>query len=224
MRNGIADKAVADARKANDLVLCSRSCLAVLKTSIAELSVVVPTSTDLAEIGELSSRLEWSAHRSILAIGAGSVTDVAKLLAARHELNLTVVPTVLSCNAFATEKSVVGVAGRRVTVMARPPQHVFIDPYILARTELRWHLLGLADALSTYTALFDWHLAAMEEMEQIDPLSAGVSRSLCTSAFEQIDSLLTSPPRRVYEQVARMLALSGMVTNFYGSGRPESGS
>jgi glycerol dehydrogenase-like iron-containing ADH family enzyme len=180
-------------------------------------------SLDAVERAE--AEVAWPDIGTIVALGAGSVIDTAKLLAARHGMRLLAAPTVLSCNAFATSKSVVTVQGARRSIDSREPDLVLIDPVVLARAPLRLHLMGLADALSIHTALHDWRLATEAGLEPHDALTFGLAESVGHYCFDAVDVIdAADSAEAVYTEIARILAVSGYLTRFYGSGRPESGS
>lgn len=179
----------------------------------------------LEAIEQMESGIAWPRITTITALGAGSVIDTAKVLAARHDKYLVAVPTVLSCNAFATDKSVLSVRGSRRTVDSREPDRVLIDPPLLENLPLRLHLLGIADALSLHTALYDWQLAIEAGAEDYDDLTFGMAESVRRYCFDTFDDLAASASREtLYAEIVRVLAISGYLTKFYGSGRPESGS
>lgn len=182
-------------------------------------------SASLEAIEQMESTITWQHIAEIIAIGAGSVIDTAKVLAARHGKYLVAVPTVLSCNAFATERSVLSVRGSRRTVDSHEPDKVLIDPLLLKNRPLRLHLTGIAEGLSIYTALHDWRLAVEAGAEPYDDLTFGLAESVQRYCFDMFDSIAVSASEETaYCEIVKVLAISGYLTKFYGSGRPESGS
>jgi glycerol dehydrogenase-like iron-containing ADH family enzyme len=96
---------------------------------------------------------------------------------------------------------------------------------LLRRLPLRLHLMGIADALSIYTALHDWRLAIDAGLEPFDALTFGLAESVQRYCFEAIEGICAADSAEAaYGEIARILAVSGYLTKFYGSGRPESGS
>lgn len=180
---------------------------------------------DIEDIERAQDGLARRGVTTIVALGTGSVIDTAKLLAARHDARLIAAPTVLSCNAFATGKSVVTASGARRSVDSREPDRILIDPVLLGAVPMRLHLFGLADALSIDTALHDWRLAIEADLEPYDAPMFELAESVlrhCLDTVGVFDAAVPAAAR--HAEIARILDASGYLTRLYGSGRPESGS
>jgi glycerol dehydrogenase-like iron-containing ADH family enzyme len=103
-------------------------------------------------IYDLSSNMDISC---ILGIGGGMVLDTAKYLSIHLKLPLTLVPTILLSNAFATEASGLRKKGL-VQYLGKARMDVIIDFNLLRTAPAFLNASGIGDIISCHTARFDW--------------------------------------------------------------------
>lgn len=158
----------------------------------------------------------------VISIGGGTVIDYAKYLAKHKNLRCTVIPSMLSTNAFATNKIAVISQFSKHTEDGVLPHVVVLDETYLNKSP-RENLYGLADVFSIYNALRDWKIAQKYNGELIDE-SIWMRAMTC---LKQSITLLWGynlNKRLNLQKVYEVIRESGYITNDYGSGRPESGS
>ena len=160
---------------------------------------------------------------AIFGIGGGSAIDMAKFVAAEHNLPLVLLPSILSVDAAFTRAAAVREGSLVRYVKSVVPEHLLIDFGLLQQAPPLLNRAGAADVLSIFTALWDWREASVREGEFYDPPVAEQSRVL-------LDRLLShaSDIRDCSDQGLRLLAelFVGEVAlcEQVGNSRPEEGS
>lgn len=155
----------------------------------------------------------------IVAVGASKIIDQAKYISFKLNVPLIVIPSILSTNAFSTDKAVLGVEGKSTSVDVRAPDEVYIVYSLLDMVSPRYYnRFGLIDVLSIYTAVKDWDIAIAEK-QAIVAVEYFFAKAIL-EAFLNVSSELETN----YYNITKLLLQSGLVVGMYGDGRPESGS
>ena len=174
---------------------------------------------DAAKIEELCARLDID---TVIGFGGGTAIDIAKYIAYMLQSKFICMPTILSTNAFATNKVALIKNGAKVTLDAKMADEIILDTDLVATAGTQ-NLYGLCDILSIHTALHDWRLADSAGVEKIDSSIYRMSQNLLHNATTFALGL-TAPNTLDIPSLFSMIGESGHITNIYGSGRPESGS
>lgn len=158
----------------------------------------------------------------IVAIGGGTPIDIAKYIAYLIDCDFVCIPTMLSTNAYATNKVALMQNGRKITLDAKLPDSIILDADIIAKAGVL-NLYGLCDILSIHTALCDWAIADKADKEKIDSKIFAASEELLKQALH-LSRKIQNPTTKEIANLFALIGESGHITNIYGSGRPESGS
>ncbi len=161
-------------------------------------------------------------YKKIISIGGGTATDIGKYLSFKFNIRLISIPTMLSTNAYATCKVALINNGRVESLDAVTPSEIYIDSKILVNSTEN-NLYGLVDIFSIYTALRDWDLAINNNGEDknseydsaMDLLNSTIEYTFTKSCTEIVNDV---------DFIYKIIGTSGLITNRYGSGKPESGS
>lgn len=160
---------------------------------------------------------------SVISIGGGSSIDIGKYISHKIQCKLTVVPTMLSTNAYATSKVALIVNNKKVTIDSKIPDEVILD-YTLLKQSLKYNLFGIADILSIHTALNDWSLADSKGIEKINSKIYNMALTLLSKTIDYINNNEYDTFNMNIDELYYAIGEAGNITNLYGSGRPESGS
>ena len=159
---------------------------------------------------------------TVVAIGGGTAIDYAKYVSKHLDLECVVIPSMLSTNAFATDKVAVYADGGKHTEWGKLPDTIILSMDYLNQSS-RENLYGLVDVFSIYNALRDWEYAQNFHNEIIALHIWSRATQLLHSALELAYDYLNTHQLDI-TQLFHVIQEAGYITNDYGSGRPESGS
>lgn len=178
-----------------------------------------PQATDECGIEVLSASEGVS---GVVAVGSGTVNDLAKWGAYGAGKPYLVIPTAASMNGYTSSIAALSVHGVKRTLPARPPLGVATEPDIVASAPCRMNSSGYADLQSKAVADLDWRLSSLLLGGYYCPLPRmGVS-----SAERKLEGRLKGIRRSDPDAVASLLdALieSGISMTVAGSSAPASG-
>lgn len=96
---------------------------------------------------------------AIVAVGSGTINDLAKMVALRLDVPQLVFATAPSMNGYTSVSASITERGFKRSVRARTPIAVFVDLGVFAAAPLRLVRAGLGDSACRPTAQSDWLLA-----------------------------------------------------------------
>lgn len=115
------------------------------------------------EVAELGKDRDF-----IVAIGAGTLSDLAKHAGTKLKIPVLLYATAASMNGYTSGITAVKVRGLKRTVPCTPAWAVFADPEVVARAPQRMSAAGVADFLSKCSAGADWRVAGILRDEYYD--------------------------------------------------------
>ncbi len=162
--------------------------------------------------------------RLVVSVGAGTLTDIAKVTAQRTGSRHVAVQTACSINGFIADRSVLVIAGAKRTVVSRWPDQLIADSDILTAAPAGLNLAGVGDLSTVPNAVAEWQLAAglghgpAYDAAVVEPVLAAMPAlpSLAQAAHDAEPDGLAD--------LARLLAGSGLSMGIVGSTAPASGS
>jgi len=157
-----------------------------------------------------------------VAVGAGTICDLAKYAASQQDKPLLVYPTAASMNGYTSAIAALKVGGLKRTLPCRPATGVFADPELAAQAPQRMTAAGVADFLSKASSSADWRAAHLLRRVYFCPRA----REFALGAQEDIIARAPDIGRGDVEAVRRVmeaLLLSGMGMVVAGSSAPASG-
>ena len=117
--------------------------------------IIFNTKELTQNVDELENRIkELPEFDIVVAFGGGTAIDQAKFFGSRLNKKVIVIPTMISTNAYATDKVALYENNKKVTLLAKDPDIILLDKEVLKRSTLK-NVYGLVDVLSIYTALND---------------------------------------------------------------------
>jgi glycerol-1-phosphate dehydrogenase [NAD(P)+] len=158
---------------------------------------------------------------SYIAVGAGTINDLAKFAAARQGKRCAVFATAPSMNGYTSVNVAITIAGHKKSLPAVAPEGVFCDLSVLSAAPPRLIRAGFGDAICRSTAQADWYMAHR--------LRGSSYRSLPFSLFADLENdmvesaaALTRGDTKAIETLVRVLLLSGFGMTLCGGSYPAS--
>ncbi len=174
----------------------------------------------LEKVNELQAQLKGSS--AVIAIGAGTINDIAKMAAYRADLPYAIIATAPSMNGYTSAVAALLEEGVKTTRPCAAPIAVIADIDLLAQAPYRMLAAGLGDLLSKPVSQADWLLA---HHLTDSPYSQQAAQLIDASA-----TLLCDVPARLPErnpqavgQLMGSLLLSGLAMTLAGTSAPSSG-
>lgn len=168
------------------------------------------------------SAITATAPAAVVGVGGGRMVDVAKVAAARCEVEFVSVPTQAASDGICSPVAViVSSDGRPRSLGARIPAAIVVDLAVLRSAPLETWRAGLGDLISNLSAVLDWRLAHQTVGEPIDDFACLTAEAAASSMIDQ-DADLRDPEYQ--SRLIRGLILSGIAMEMSGSSRPASGS
>lgn len=157
----------------------------------------------------------------IIALGAGTVIDVAKYICNKTDSCFEHIPSALSTNSFATHRNSFfdGTFGK-VSFDSVVASKIVVDFDLIEKAEIL-NRFGVIEIAATSTAQIDCTIAAKENNESFDAELLERAGKLVQEALDLLGHEYTAETNR---QLLPLLLESGELTRRHGNGRLVSGS
>ena len=158
---------------------------------------------------------------ALVAVGSGTINDLAKFAAARDGKPYAVFATAPSMNGYASANAAITVDGHKKTLPAALARGIFVDLSVLAAAPLRMIRAGLGDSLCRPTAQVDWLLShhVLGTPYRLAPFAL-LARDEA-AMFDAPEALVAGDLAAV-RALARTLVLSGIGMTLCGGSYPAS--
>lgn len=161
---------------------------------------------------------------AIISVGSGTVTDVAKIAAARQKIPVhVVIQTAASVDGFTDNFSVVLQNGVKKTLLSRWPDAVLTDTRVIAEAPHYLNASGFGELLSMYSAPGDWYLAHRMGMDSTYATVLLDLLALCGDGIENWAEGIGKGDADACARLAQALAMRGIVTGVGGTTAALSG-
>ena len=157
-----------------------------------------------------------------IAIGAGSLSDLAKQAGSDQEKPVLLYATAASMNGYTSGITALKVNGLKRTIPCAPATGVYADPGIVAAAPPRMAAAGLADFLSKGSSSSDWRAAHFLRGEEYNEDAMVFYRGVQERVLDHAAGVGLGEPESVAE-ILEALLLSGLSMLVAGSSSPASG-
>ncbi len=132
-------------------------------------------------------------HRSIIGLGGGQASDVAKFFTWSRGAALFQVPTAMTTNAPFSHRPLLRDGGRAVAIGYAVPEAVYVDFDVIRSAPPLLNRSGACDVLCYHTAHFDWKLAHElgkdEARWPYDPSMVAEARQSYDAVYAALDDI-----------------------------------
>lgn len=159
----------------------------------------------------------------VLAVGSGTLNDMAKSVSTRRDIPCGVLATAASMDGYCSKGAALMRDGFKVTDMVHTPEDVLIDLDIVRSAPGIMTAAGFGDIIGKYTCLMDWKLAHIVKGEDIHEQAFSLmeqARAECVNAF---DGLVKNESGAI-AKLMNALITAGTSMAICGNSRPASGS
>jgi glycerol-1-phosphate dehydrogenase [NAD(P)+] len=181
----------------------------------------VPVADD-AKVDALETRLRRGDVTAVVAVGSGTVNDIAKLATFRAGVPYAVVGTSPSMNGYTSAIAAILSQGVKVTLPCHAPIACLADLDIMAASPYRMIASGFGDLLSKPVSNADWRLGARIVGSDYSP----ETMKLVEPGFKLLEGVAPRLAERDTEAVGKLtgsLCVSGLAMAVAGSSSPASG-
>lgn len=159
----------------------------------------------------------------VLAVGSGSLNDVAKYVGTTLKIESGVLATAASMDGYVSKGSALMLKGYKVTKDVNTPADILIDLDIISAAPRLMTAAGFGDIIGKFTCLTDWQLGYYHNGEEINKEAFELMEKARTECVDSFDDL----KRYTFDAVAKLmdaLLIAGLSMAMCGNSRPASGS
>ncbi len=179
---------------------------------------LLPTEDKCAKAQMAANAVDY-----VLAVGSGTLNDMAKSVATRAGIPSGVLPTAASMDGYCSAGAALMRNGFKVTDTVNPPAHVLVDADVIKTAPRIMTAAGFGDIVGKYTCLADWQLSHIVNGEPVHAEAYAMmeqAREACMGAYEG----LVDHQSEAVEKLTSALLKAGLSMAMCGNSRPASGS
>ena len=159
----------------------------------------------------------------ILAVGSGTLNDLAKFISYKIKIPYIIVGTAPSMDGYASTVSPLIVDGMKKTYGAVYPQAIIADMEAMVNSPGEMICAGFGDILGKHTALTDWELSAAINGEPLCATCIKLVRDAMEKCVSNKEGIAARDEKSI-GYLTEALILSGIAMGLVGNSRPASGS
>ncbi len=159
----------------------------------------------------------------ILAVGSGTIHDIARFCAHERKIRFVALPTAASVDGFCSTVAAMTWYGFKKTLPAVAPEIVVADIDVIKKVPMELIRSGVGDIMAKYVALAEWKIAHLVTGEYLCPRIMEIVRQAADTVMESIPGILEGQDA-AYESVTYALVMSGIAMQMMGNSRPASGA
>jgi len=178
--------------------------------------------TDDANIDFVRQHIVDGGYVGVVAVGSGTVNDIAKMASYQADVPYAVVGTAPSMNGYTSAIAAILSNGVKTTQPCHVPVAVLCDLDVMAEAPYRMIASGLGDLLSKPVSNADWRLGA----RLADAYYTRFPLEMIEAAHAALDGVPVKLPERDRDAVRGLceaICLSGMAMAAVGTSSPASG-
>ena len=188
-----------------------------------ETDEIVIQEASMKEVRKVVRTIKKNDIDFVIAVGGGSVIDVAKLASYKTDKPFISIPTAASHDGIASPRASIKQKGTSLSKEARSPVAILADTTIISKAPFRLLASGCADVISNLTAILDWELASRLKGEYFSSFAASLSKTAAELLIENAKYIKPGIEEGIWIAVKSMI-VSGVAMSVANSSRPASGA
>lgn len=178
---------------------------------------------DEASIIQLILDLKTSSSEAVVAVGSGTLHDIARFSSYTLAIPFISVPTAPSVDGFNSKGAPIILRGEKKTITTIGPDAIFADLDILTQAPAALVAAGFGDMLGKYTSLFDWKFGSITGGEPYSDVVAEMTRSALKQCVDHVDEIAKRSSEGIRLLTGALLE-SGFAMLLFGQSHPASGA
>lgn len=158
----------------------------------------------------------------VLAVGAGVINDIGKIVANVTKKPYIIVATAPSMDGYVSETSSMVIDGLKVSLNSKCADVIIGDTDILKNAPLKMLKAGLGDMVAKYISICEWRISHVITNEYYCEKVAQLVREALKECIDNAEGLLKRDENAV-ESVFTGLVKCGVAMSYAGLSRPASG-
>ena len=158
-----------------------------------------------------------------LAVGSGTITDIARFVSHRTRNRFISLPTAPSMDGYATTNNTLTLGGFKLSTAAHAPEAIFCDLETLATAPRPMIAAGLGDTLAKFTSVNDLRLGHLLWDERWDEAIGQRMEKLAKAALARAAEVARADADAV-AFLTQALIDSGLAMGAFGSSMPGGGA
>ncbi|MBU3110004.1 sn-glycerol-1-phosphate dehydrogenase [Clostridium lacusfryxellense] len=159
----------------------------------------------------------------IIAIGTGTLNDLAKFVAYKLGIPSIVVATAPSMDGFASNGAALIIGNLKISYITDCPEVIIGDVNIFKDAPMDMITAGFADIVGKYSALCDWRLSQLINKEYFCQVSYNMVENSLKKCIENTLGI-KNRDKIAIKNLMDALVLTGIAMSYVGNSRPASGS
>ena len=159
----------------------------------------------------------------VLAVGSGTLNDMAKSVSTRLDIPCGVLVTAASMDGYCSKGAALMRGGFKVTDDVHTPEDILIDLEIVRNAPKIMTAAGFGDIIGKYTCLMDWKMTNAVKGEAIHEEAYRLMEQARTQVMETFEGL-TKYESQAIAKLMHALITAGTSMAICGNSRPASGS
>jgi len=194
-----------------------------LKSGYEVVPLTIRRGATMEEVEKTMDTIRDENVHWVIAVGGGSIIDVAKLASFKTGVPFISFPTTASHDGIASANASIRDLGAKTSIRAVPPIAVVADVKVIKTAPYRYLAAGVGDTISNLTAVRDWQLAHRIRGEYYSEYAASLSLMSAEMVMRNADIIRLGNEESV-RKVIKALISTGVAMSIAGSSRPASGA
>ncbi|WP_297535584.1 NAD(P)-dependent glycerol-1-phosphate dehydrogenase [Thermococcus sp.] len=194
-----------------------------LKSKYEVVPLTIRKGATMEEVERTINLIKDESADWVIAVGGGSIIDVAKLASFKTGVPFVSFPTTASHDGIASANASIKGLGAKTSIKAIPPVAIIADVNVIKTAPYRYLAAGVGDTISNLTAVRDWQLAHRIRGEYYSEYAASLSLMSAKMVIRNADIIRLGNEESV-RKVIKALISTGVAMSIAGSSRPASGA